>query len=155
MHKAKYAIGAILDTLGRVAICSELYNEYSKSRMRSISVEAYMVDDTPPEDEIKRKLWSQFGIPGPVSEECLSMVAKGFVSPVLNFTSTREIHMFVYALKKPLSLKLGKSPIRFMTLSEAAKASDDNDIIISYSSDHMLKFLEHRSTTSLKKVIAI
>ncbi len=148
MQQAQYAIGALIDSVGRLAVCSEYVAKINKNTQFSLSVENYMFNVDKPFESLIDKLAGQLGIEDDQLDN-LYVIASGSLKPSV----TRKLSMYVFGLRGPVTLRINRfieTPLRFMSFEDIEKEVDNNQLKLSFCGELMRDFISIRKLGVLK-----
>lgn len=155
MHKSQYAIGALVDAVGRLAVCSEFVTRHSVSNRYSLSVERYLGVGEKPEEAIAEQFTTQLGIRD-VDFPKFKKLAAATIQQGQNAIATRDIHVFVYQPEEPVTLNIAypkRNPIEFVSFKDICTLDDDALVNFSFCAEKMISFLKARSHTNLGDIL--
>ncbi len=153
MRKSGYAIGALIDPIGRVAVCSELINAQSLNNKYSLSVERYLDPEENPEQALIDQMKLQLGIKDTDIED-LSIVASSVITHGMNQIATCKVHVYVFKFEKAVTMTIDcpdRNPLEFCDLNTIVKVFKDRLITLSFCGEYMLKFLKSNKYVVLSK----
>lgn len=152
MHQSKYAIGAIVDDFGRVAVCSEYAFAHAATSRYSLSVERYLgINENP-----MRALFDQMGLQLGIEDKDIrdvKVVTSSIMNHGLNAVATREIHLYVFKFEKPMTIKPPQhtqTPIEFCSLDDINEYFDSPMLRLSYCGERMKTFINGQKHGKLK-----
>lgn len=148
MEQTQYAIGTLIDSVGRLAVCSEYAVNINKNTQFSLSVEDYVFSKKNVFNSLIDKLTSQLGIEDDQLNN-LYVIANGTLKP----SATRKLNMYVFGLKGPITFKINKFigvPLKFMYFKDIEKAVDTNQLNLSFCGELMRDFISIRKHGVLK-----
>lgn len=155
MHQSEYAIAAIVDSAGRIAVCSELINNCSLINKYSLSIEKYIGLGVDPKEALLEKLHEQLGVPIKDVEK-IEVVDSGEIRYQLPSIGIRLIHTFVFQFKHPITMKIRKpkvNPIEFIAIDGVIEVFDNSLLQLSVCAEKMLSNLKLKRYHALYKTL--
>jgi len=154
MHQSEYAIATLVDSTGRLAVCSELMGSCMTKSKYSISVESYVALGEDPKQLLLDKFNSQLGIP----IEDLKKVKKldsNRIEYVLPSVGIRLIHTYIFRFKHPITMEISNpkiNPMDFVTLDDVVEVFDGALIELSFCAKKMLEYIRSKRRYALHSV---
>lgn len=153
MYESEYAVAALLDHAGRVAVASEYVAAGTNlAPLCSLSVEEHINKDEIPYDVLMARLKRNLGITEDIVSKMQELLATKDSIP-LNNVVNRKISTFVYQIPSRTTFRITRPkcfPMNFYYLDRIMPAIRANKFKLSFAATHMLSILQKYRKKELK-----